>query len=75
MERQRQSVEEGDGVETEVRGVSWRRSLGAEETVEREDHSATRLFRMLTVDRPVSLPEDPHSGRPADLVYLFVCIC
>ncbi|KAI5441662.1 hypothetical protein KIW84_010934 [Lathyrus oleraceus] len=63
-QRQRHSVEERDGVETEIRGLSWRRSLGAQKTVEGEDHPSTRMFRMLTVDRPVPLSEDPHSGRP-----------
>ncbi|KAI5392826.1 hypothetical protein KIW84_060113 [Lathyrus oleraceus] len=70
-QRQRCSVEEGDGVETKIRGPPWRRSLGAQKTVEREDHSFTRLLRMLAVDRPVPLPEDPHSGRPSVLVAVF----
>ncbi|KAI5393221.1 hypothetical protein KIW84_060372 [Lathyrus oleraceus] len=30
------------------------------------------MFRMHTVDRPVPLPEDPHSGRPSVLDCIFV---
>ena len=32
------------------------------------------MFRMHTVDRPVPLPEDPHSGRPSVLVCVSDCI-